>query len=165
MAVQNLGNETTTIVSEGAELIIERVFDAPRDLVWRTLTDPKHIERWWGRTGSTTTVVEMDVRPGGTWRFINHAPGSQDYPFKGEYLEVVPPERVVQTFIFDVEGFNDQGAVETMTLEDLGDRTKMTVRSRYPSEEVLNGALSTGMSEGVVETYDRFAQLLAELGA
>ena len=97
--------ETTTVYTEGQDLVMERVFDAPRDLVWKVITDPERITNWWGPHGYTTTVEEMDVRPGGRWRFIQHTTGGEDVPFKGEYLEVVPPERVVQTFIFDVEPF------------------------------------------------------------
>lgn len=163
MATQNLGNETTTVTTEDAELVIERVFDAPRELVWKAYTEPEHIQRWWGPHGTTTTVVEMDVRPGGTWRFVNHGPDGQDAPFKGEYLEVVPPERLVQTFIFDVEGFNDQAAAETLTLEALDGRTRVHARSRYPSVEALQGALSAGMVGGLIETYDRLDQLLTAL--
>jgi uncharacterized protein YndB with AHSA1/START domain len=165
MMKRNLGDATTTVVAEGAELVLERVFDAPRELVWATFTEPEHVQRWWGPKGTTTTVVEMDVRPGGGWRYINHGPDGQDSPFKGEYLEVVPHERIVQTFVFDVEPFNAQSAVETLTLEDLGGRTKVRVRSRYPSQEALDGALSAGMTQGAVESYDRFAHLLAELAA
>ena len=99
----------------------------------------------------------MDVRPGGRWRFIQHTTGGEDIPFKGEYLEVVPPERVVQTFIFDVEPFNNEAAITTLTLEDLGGRTKVTSRDRFPSVESLEGALSTGMVGGAIQTWDRLA--------
>ena len=111
------------------------------------------------------TVEEMDVRVGGRWRWIAHASDGNDAPFKGEYLEVVPPERVVRTEIFDVEPFNAPGmaAVETMTLEDLGDgRTKLVSRSRFPSVDVLEGALSTGMIGGALEAYDRLAEEIAQ---
>jgi uncharacterized protein YndB with AHSA1/START domain len=163
MMKPNLGDATTTVVAEGTELVMERVFDAPRELVWAAFTEPEHVQRWWGPKGTTTTVVEMDVRPGGKWRYINHGPDGQDAPFKGEYLEVVPYERVVQTFVFDVEPFNAQSAVETLTLEDLGGRTKVHTRSRYPSRETLDGALSAGMTQGAVESYDRLAHVITEL--
>lgn len=162
MAVQQLGNERTTAYTVGPELVMERVFDAPRDLVWKVLTDPERITNWWGPHGYTTTVVEMDVRPGGRWRWINHTTGGEDAPFKGEYLEVVPPERIVQTQIFDVPGFDDKPAVNTMTLEDLGGRTKLVVHSRFPSIEELEGALATGMVRGALETYDRLADEIAK---
>ena len=154
--------ETTTVYTEGQELVMERIFDAPRDLVWKVMNDPTRVTNWWGPHGHTTTVEEMDVRPGGRWRWINHTTGGEDAPFKGEYLEVVPPERIVQTQIFDVPGFDDRAAINTITLEDLGGRTKVTTRSQFPSIEDLEGALSTGMVGGAIQTWDRLADELTK---
>jgi uncharacterized protein YndB with AHSA1/START domain len=162
MAVKQLGNERTKVWTEGQELVLEREFDAPRELVWKVMTDPSRISNWWGPNGYTTTVVEMDVRPGGKWRFINHTTGGEDVPFRGEYLEVEPPRRLVQTFIFDVPGFDDRPSIETMTLEDLGGRTRAVARSRFPSVEDLEGALATGMVGGALQTYDRLAAEIAK---
>jgi uncharacterized protein YndB with AHSA1/START domain len=162
MAVQQLGNERTTVYTDGLELVMERVFEAPRDLLWKVMTDPERVTHWWGPHGYTTTVVEMDVRPGGRWRFINHTTGGEDVPFKGQYLEVVPPERIVQTFIFDVPGFDDRAAIETLTLEDLGSRTKVVLRDRFPSVEDLEGAVASGMARGAIETWDRLEALVAD---
>ena len=161
MAVQQLGNERTMAYAQGDELVFERVFEAPRELVWSVVTDPARMTNWWGPRGYTTTVVEMDVRVGGKWRFIQHTTGGEDVPFKGEYIEVEPPERLVQTFIWDVPGFDDRVSYETMTLEDLGGRTKMTARSRFPSVEDLQGALANGMTGGALDTYDRLAEEIA----
>ena len=154
--------ETTTVYTDGEYLVMERIFDAPRELVWKVITDPDRITDWWGPHGYTTTVVEMDVRPGGHWRFINHTTGGEDVPFKGEYLEVVPPERLVQTFIVDVDGLREEAAITTLTLEDLGGRTKVTNRDRFPSADTLEGALSSGMVRGAIETWDRLASELAK---
>jgi uncharacterized protein YndB with AHSA1/START domain len=154
--------ETTAIYTEGQDLVMERTFDAPRELLWQVMTDPERVTNWWGPHGYTTTVEVMDVRPGGRWRWINHTTGGEDVPFKGEYLEVVPPERLVQTEIFDVPGFDDKPAINTMTLEDLGTRTRLVVRSRFPSIEDLEGALSTGMVGGAIQSWDRLADELAK---
>lgn len=163
MAVQQLGNERTTAYADGQELVFERVFDAPRALIWRVMTDPARVTNWWGPRGYTTTVVEMDVRPGGRYRWINHTTGGEDAPFKGEYLEVDPPSRMVQTQIFDVPGLDDHVAINTMTLEDLGDgRTRMVSRSTFPSVEDLQGALAMGMIGGALDTYDRLAEELSK---
>lgn len=163
MAVQQLGNERTTAYADGQELVFERVFDAPRELVWRVMTDPARVTNWWGPRGYTTTVVEMDVRPGGHYRWINHTTGGEDAPFKGEYLEVDPPARMVQTQIYDVPGLEDHVAVNTMTLEDLGGgRTRMVSRSSFPSVEDLQGALAMGMIGGALDTYDRLAEEIAK---
>jgi uncharacterized protein YndB with AHSA1/START domain len=157
MAIEQLGNERTTAYADGADLVMERIFDAPRELVWQVMNDPARVTNWWGPVGYTTTVEEMDVRPGGRWRWINHTTGGERAPFKGEYLEVEPPSRSVRTFIFDVPGFDDRAAVETMVLEDLGGRTKVIARTRFPSAEDLEGALATGMIGGALQRYDRLA--------
>jgi uncharacterized protein YndB with AHSA1/START domain len=162
MAIEQLGNERTTAYVDGQDLVMERVFEAPRELVWKVMNDPELVTRWWGPKGYTTTVEEMDVRPGGRWRWINHTTGGEHAPFRGEYLEVVPPERVVRTSYFDVPGFDDRPAIETMILEDLGDRTKVTARSRFPSIEDLEGALAVGMIGGALDSYDRLADVIAE---
>jgi uncharacterized protein YndB with AHSA1/START domain len=162
MAVQQLGNERTTAYADGQELVFEKVLDAPRELVWRVMTDPERVTNWWGPRGYTTTVVEMDVRVGGTWHWINHTTGGEDAPFRGEYLEVDPPSRIVQTQIFDVPGFDDRAAINTITLDDLGGRTKLVARSRFPSVEDLQGALAMGMIGGALETYDRLAEEIAK---
>ncbi len=107
----------------------------------------------------------MDVRVGGAWRWIGHGPDGQDAPFKGEYLELVSPERLVQTEIFDVRGFDDRAALNTLTLEDLGGRTKLVARSRFPSVEDLEGALATGMVGGALETYDGLADSVVRSAA
>ena len=156
-------DDTTTVFSEGADLVWERTFDAPRELVWAAFMDPERVPRWWGPHGSTARVVEMDVRPGGRWRYISHAPDRDDVPFMGEYLEVEPPERFKWTFIVDIDGMRDHVGVETFTFEQVDGRTKMTSRSHFPSVDELEGAVATGMIKGGVETWDRFAAMLAEV--
>ncbi len=154
--------ETTAIYSEGGDLYFERTFDAPREAVWKALTDPAAIPMWWGKHDSTTTVVEMDVRPGGTWRYISSAPDREDVTFYGEYLEVTPPSGYRWTFMFDVEGVGPQGGPETFRLEEVEGGTKVTSIGHMGSEEVLEGALAVGMVGGALETWDRLAALLAK---
>ena len=154
--------ESTTIYSEGGDLVFERTFDAPRELVWKAFTDPERIPRWWGPKGSTTTVAEMDVRPGGKWRYESSAPHRDDVVFYGEYLEVTPPEGFKWTFMFDVEGVGPQGGPETFTFEDVDGRTKVTSIGHMGSPEIIEGALATGMVGGAIETWDRLEALLAE---
>jgi uncharacterized protein YndB with AHSA1/START domain len=160
--IERFRNDTTTVFSDDADLVWQRTFDARRDLVWAAFMDPERIPRWWGPHGSTATVVEMDVRPGGKWRYISHAPGRDDVPFMGEYLEVEPPERFKQTFIVDIDGMRDHVGVETYTFEDVGGKTRLTSRSHFGSVEELEGALATGMIAGGVETWDRFEAMLSE---
>jgi len=155
-------NETTAVYQDGTDLVFERTFDAPRDRVWKAFTDPESIPRWWGPHGTTTTVVEMDVRPGGRWRYVSRAADRDDVTFYGEYLEVKPPERYEWTFMFDVEGIGPQGGPETFTFEDLGGKTKVVSVGHFGSVEALEGALSTGMVGGAIETWDRLAAELAK---
>ncbi len=162
MAIERFRNDTTLVFSEATDLVWERTFDAPRDLVWAAFTDPDRIPRWWGPHGTTATVVEMDVRPGGRWRFISRAPDRDDVPFMGEYLEVEAPARFKQTFIVDIDGMREHVGVETYTFEDVGGKTKLTSRSEFGTIEALEGAVATGMIAGGVETWDRFEAMLAE---
>jgi len=154
--------ETTTIYSEGGDLVFERTFDAPRELIWKAFTEPERIPRWWGPKGSTTTVAEMDVRPGGTWRYVSSAPDREDVVFYGEYTEVTPPSGYTWTFMFDVEGVGPQGGPETFTFEDVDGKTKVTSVGHMGSPEVIEAALATGMVAGAIETWDRLEALLAE---
>ncbi len=149
--------DTTTIYSEGGDLVYERTFDAPREMVWKAHTDPQLIGRWWGPHGTTTKVGEMDLGPGGKWRYVSSAPDRDDIEFYGEYLEIVPPERIRWTFMFDVEGVGPQGGPETLTLDDAGGKTLMRAISHMGSAEVIDAALATGMTQGAIETWDRLA--------
>jgi uncharacterized protein YndB with AHSA1/START domain len=143
------------------EIVITRIFDAPRELVFRVSMDPTLIPRWWGPARIGITVEKMDVRPGGTYRFVQHGPDGSEVGFHGEYREVVLPERVVQTFEF--EGMPGHVALETSTFEDAGGRTKLTITELFESVEDRDGMLQSGMEEGLTETHDRLAALLAEL--
>jgi uncharacterized protein YndB with AHSA1/START domain len=161
MAVRELGNERTRVYVDGLDVVFERVFDAPRELVWKVYTEPDRIARWWGTHGSTTEVVEMDLRVGGRWHYISHAPDREPIGFLGEYLEVVPPERIRRTFGVDVPGF--QSGNETMTLEDLGDgRTRITERGHFGSVEEIEQQVGIGMVEGALGMYDRLADEIAK---
>ena len=160
--IERFRNDTTHVYSDATDLVWERTFDASRERVWKAFTDRELIPRWWGPHGTTTTVVEMDVRVGGTWRYINHAPDRPDVPFMGEYLAVDPPKSFTWTFIVDIDGMRDHGGRESFTFEEVGGQTKLTSRSHFPSMEELEGMLATGMIKGGVETWDRFAVLLAE---
>jgi uncharacterized protein YndB with AHSA1/START domain len=153
---------TTTIYSEGGDLVFERTFDAPRALVWRALTDPALIPRWWGKHGTTTTVVEMDVRPGGRWRYVNGAADRADVTFYGEYLTVDAPKAYSWTFLFDVEGVGPMGGPEDHTLTEVPGGTLLRSVGHMGSPEAIDGALASGMVEGALETWDRLEALLTE---
>lgn len=144
------------------EITMSRVFDAPRELVFQVSNDPKHIPHWWGPRRLTTTVEQMDVRPGGAWRFIQRDPAGNEFAFHGNFLEIDPPQRVVQTFNF--EGIPPgHEVVETVTFEDLGGKTRMTTVDRFKSLEDLRGMVESGMESGAVESVERLEELLEKL--
>jgi uncharacterized protein YndB with AHSA1/START domain len=146
-----------TVLSD-REMVMIRVFDAPRELVFEAHTNPSLIPKWWGPRNLTTVVDKMDVRPGGLWRYVQRDAEGNEYAFHGEYREVVPPERLTWTFEF--EGMPGQVAVETASFEDEDGKTRITVQSRFDSREALEGMLQSGMEEGAIETWDRLAELV-----
>jgi uncharacterized protein YndB with AHSA1/START domain len=153
--------DTTAIYSEGTDLVFERTFDAPRALVWKAFTDPDLVPRWWGPHGTSTTVVEMDVRPGGSWRYISSAPDRDDVAFYGEYLEVTPPESFRWTFMFDVDGVGPMGGPETHRFTEIDGRTTIKSTGHYDAIEAIDASLASGMIAGAIETWDRLESLLA----
>ena len=104
----------------------------------------------------------MDVRAGGTWRYVSSGPDREDVSFFGEYLEVAPPERITWTFLFDVDGQGPQVGPETFVLEEVEGGTKVTSTAHMGSPEIIDAALATGMTKGAIETWDRLAALLAK---
>ena len=143
------------------EIHIERVFEAPRERVFAIYTDPELIPEWWGPRGTSAIVDEMDVRPGGSWRFVIRNSDGSETGFRGTYREVVAPERIVQTF--EWEGMPGHVSVETATFEDLGDRTRVTTTSIFHTTEERDGMLGSGMEGGLQETYARLDELLERL--
>lgn len=143
---------------EKQEIVITRDVDAPRDLAFKTLTDPSLIPQWWGPKSLTTTVDKMDVRPGGIWRYVQRGPDGNEYAFHGVYHEIVPPDRLVYTFEF--EGMPGHVLLETVTFEEHDGKTTLTDKSVFQTVEDRDGMLKSGMEEGAAETMDRFAELL-----
>jgi uncharacterized protein YndB with AHSA1/START domain len=143
------------------EIVITRTFDVPRDLVFDAWTDPTHIGQWWGPRGFTTTTHEMDVRPGGVWRFTMHGPDGVDYPNRIVYIEVVRPERLVYDHGSDDPADPNQFHV-TVTFAKQGDKTKLTMRSVFVSVEERDRAKEFGAVEGGKQTLARLAEFLAQ---
>jgi uncharacterized protein YndB with AHSA1/START domain len=157
----NRDSFTVTTPSD-REIRMTRLFNAPRDLVFEAMTKPEHVREWWGRLGDgySVPVCEVDLRVGGKWRFVNRHPRGEA-AFHGEYHEVAPPDRVVFTEIF--EAFPDSVSVVTAELTEEGSQTRLTATVRYPSPEVREMVLGTGMSTGAGISYDRLEDLVAEL--
>jgi uncharacterized protein YndB with AHSA1/START domain len=140
---------------------IERIFNAPRERVWRAMTDPELLAQWWGR-GNKVVVEKFELERGGHWRFVEHSDHGV-HGFEGRFAEIVPPERVVQTFEWD--GMPGHTCLETMTLEDLGDgRTRLVTTSLFLTAEDRDGMLQSGMEGGVNESYAALDRLLATMG-
>ena len=156
-------SSTTTKVTlpSDTEILVTREFDAPRDVVFAVMTDPNLIPQWWGPRSDAITVDKMEVRPGGKWRFVAKQPDGTTYAFRGEYREIVPAEKIVQTFEF--EPMAGHISVETATLTDLPDgRTLFTTRSVFASKEDRDGMVQSGMESGLRETYERLDEVLAK---
>jgi uncharacterized protein YndB with AHSA1/START domain len=152
---------TVTLPSD-QEIVLTREFDAPRDLVFKAFTSCDHLKHWWGQAGSTITDCRMEFRPGGAWRMIERDASGQEWGFGGEIREIVPPEKIVQTFEFD--GMPGHVSVDTLVLEDLGaSRTRLVTTSLFSSVEDRDGMIQSGMEKGASESYDRLAAYLETL--
>jgi uncharacterized protein YndB with AHSA1/START domain len=144
------------------EVVITRTFDAPRDLVFKTITDPALIPEWWGPRRLKTTVAEMDVRRGGTWRFIQTDTDGSEFGFRGVYHDITAGESVVQTFEF--EGVPGHVILSTYRLEEADGKTTLIGQSVFQSLEDRDGMVASGMEYGAREMMDRLAELLEKAG-
>ena len=146
------------------EIVISRVFNAPRQLVWDAWTKPEYVARWFGADGWTVPVCEIDLRPGGTYRYVMRSAEGQEVIMRGVYREVVAPERLVSTEVF--EGFSEVGyrpeddTVSTAVLTERDGKTTWTGTIVYPSKEIRDGALATPMEEGMNGSFDRLDAVL-----
>ncbi len=157
-AVKQAGNIATLTKLGDREIRTERILDASRDRVWVAFTDPRLVAQWWGR-GNDVDIERLEVERGGHWRFVEHAPeGPQG--FEGRFREVVRPSKLVQTFEWD--GMPGYVAINTATFEDLGGgRTKVVTTVLFHTKEECDGMLSSGMKQGLDQSYAALDKLLA----
>jgi uncharacterized protein YndB with AHSA1/START domain len=165
MAVSRVANNSDTFqvtTPSDREIRLTRLFDAPRRLVFEAMTKPEHIGRWWGRLTDehSVTVCEMDLRPGGAWRFVGRGPRGE-YAFHGVCREVAAPDRLVFTEIYDP--FPDAESVVTSLFTEENGKTRLTVTVIYPSVDVRDMVMKTGMAGGAAISYDRLEDLVGEL--
>ena len=164
VAATSRGTAKVTLPADD-QILITREFAAPRELVYEACTTPELVRKWWGAEMGETTHAEIDLRVGGKWRYVGVANEGFEVAFHGEYREIVPNEKVVSTEAY--EGIPDPDAnatVNTITFEDLGGRTRMTVLVQCPSREVRDAIIESGMETGMQKSYDaleRVAQSLA----
>jgi uncharacterized protein YndB with AHSA1/START domain len=154
------------------ELVLTRVFDAPRKLVYKVWTDPKHVSKWWGPECFTAPVCEIDLRPGGVYLYVMRSPEGMDFPVKGKFIEIVANERLVYSDdSFEQQDmwrmmlgktlpnvdFSSLQSIITVTFEDAGDKTKLTLVTRFISNEVRDAMVQMQMAEGWSQSLDKFA--------
>ena len=144
------------------EIRMTRRFNAPRRLLFEAMTKPEHVKQWWGLLGEgyLVPVCEIDLRVGGAWRFVNRHPRGEA-AFHGEYREIIPPSRLVFTEIY--EPFPDAVSVVTSEFSEHEGKTTLTVAVRYPSREVRDMVIASGMAKGAGTSYDRLEDHVAEL--
>jgi len=144
------------------EIVVTRIVDAPRHLVFEAWTNPKHLPQWMlGPPGWTMPVCEIDLRPGGKWHFVWRQSDGTEMEMRGVYKEVTPPERVVSTESWGPEW---PETINTLTLTEEGGQTRVTNRVLYPSKEARDAALKTGMKEGMDQSFNTLDKYLASLG-
>lgn len=159
-AEANMHNPTTITTLSDTEVRIEREFDAQRALVWEAYTDPELMAQWLGPRRLTMTVQEMDVRPGGVYRYTHRSSDSGPFVFFGEFLEVEPPRLLVQTFQFETNEHPE--SIDRVEFQELdGDRTRIVVTASFDSIEARDAMLDSGMEKGVNEGYEKLDELLA----
>ena len=164
MPASLVGNSATFTVTTPSdrEIVITRLFDAPRHLVFEVMTKPEHVKRWWGILDErySVPVCEIDLRPGGKWRFQGRGPMG-DVGFHGEYREIAPPDRLVFTEIYDP--FPDAGSLVSAVFTEEAGKTRITVTCTYPSLEVRDAVVNSGMERGAAISYDRLDDVAREL--
>jgi uncharacterized protein YndB with AHSA1/START domain len=153
---------TAVVTLPGDTLIkITREFAAARELVWRAWTEPDLVKRWWGGRRGTVDSAEIDLRVGGTWRYVMTANGGFEVGFHGEYREIVPNERIVSTEVF--EGMPDASALNTLTLTEQDGRTTLTILVEHASQEHRDLHINSGMEGGMQEGMDLLEQVAVSL--
>lgn len=142
------------------DILMTRVFNAQRHLVFDAFTQPEHVRQWWGPRNTKVTFCEIDLRVGGTWRFVLEDEGT-DVAFNGVYREIARPDRLVNTEVFEM--FPDNVGLVTMVLTEENGKTTATVTTEYESKAVRDSVIESGMESGAAESYDRMEELLATM--
>jgi uncharacterized protein YndB with AHSA1/START domain len=158
----NHADGTTLELPTDREILITRAFNAPAHVVYEAITNPEYVKRWWApKSRGEILSCDADVRVGGAWRNRMRTSNGYEVGFSGTFLELDPPHRIVQTEVFDP--FPDAGSVVTVTLDEVAGCTTMTSRTLYPSKEVRDQVIASGMEGGMRESYLQLADLVAAL--
>jgi uncharacterized protein YndB with AHSA1/START domain len=156
-------NELTVTTPSDREIVMIRVFDAPRDLVFEAHSSCEHMSNWWGPRRYEISSCEMDFRPGGAWRIVHRGADGDEHGFRGEFREIVRPERIVWTF--EYEGMPGHVSVQTAMFEEHDGKTTLTSTAVFDSREERDGMLESGMESGAAEAMDRLDEYLEVLRA
>jgi uncharacterized protein YndB with AHSA1/START domain len=160
MAMTSSGTATVSLPTD-EQILITREFDAPRHLVYEAFTTPELVKRWWSANRGEVTVAEIDLRVGGTWRYVMVTDDGVEVGFHGEYREIVPNERLVSTEVF--EGMPDAEAVNTMTLAEADGRTTLTILVQHQSKAHRDAHIESGMEDGMQDAMDLLEQVAVSL--
>jgi uncharacterized protein YndB with AHSA1/START domain len=155
--MKNTGTLQVTTPTD-REIVLTRVFDAPRRLVFDAFTKPELLKRWFGPRGWSLVVCEVDLKVGGAFRFVLRSPDGKDMGMRGVFREIAPPERFIHVESFD--DFPGESQITTLLVEQAG-QTTLTATVLYPSQEIRDAVINSGMEHGAAETYDKLAELLA----
>jgi uncharacterized protein YndB with AHSA1/START domain len=143
------------------QILITREFDAPKHLVYKAYTTPELVRRWWTAKRGEMTVAEIDLRVGGTWRYVMIAHGEMEVGFHGEYQEIVPNERIVSTEVY--EGMPDAAALDTLTLTEADGRTTLTILVQHEKKEHRDAHIESGMEDGLQDALDLLEEVAVSL--
>ena len=160
MPVPTSGTATVTLPTD-EQILITREFDAPKHLVFKAFTTPELVKQWWHANRGEMTVAEIDLRPGGRWRYVAVADGGMEVGFHGEYREIVPNERIVSTEIY--EGMPGAEAVNTMTLTEADGRTTLEILVQHASKEHRDAHIESGMEAGMQDAMDLLEEVAVSL--
>jgi uncharacterized protein YndB with AHSA1/START domain len=160
MAVTSSGTAKVTLPADD-QILITREFDAPRELVFKAWTTPELVARWWAGERGKVTSIDIDLRVGGTWRYVMEATAGFEVAFHGEYHEIVPSERLVNTEVF--EGMPDAAALDTMTLTEEDGRTQLHMLVQHTCKEHRDAHINSGMEDGMQEAMDALERVAVSL--
>jgi uncharacterized protein YndB with AHSA1/START domain len=160
MGVASSGTATVTLPAD-EQILITREFDAPRNLVYKAWTTPELVKQWWSAKRGEVTVADIDLRVGGTWRYVMVADGGFEVAFHGEFREIVPNERIVATEVY--EGMPDAEALNTLTLTEVDGRTVLEILVQHSSKEHRDAHIESGMEAGLQDALDLLEQVAISL--
>ena len=163
MATVSSGTATVTLPTD-EQILITREFDAPKDLVYKAYTSPELVSRWWPGKRGRMLICEIDLRVGGTWRYVMTCTGGAEVAFHGEYLEIVPDERIVATEVYEMAGDDADAVLNTVTFTELDGRTTLELLTQCPSHEIRDIIIDSGMEGGMQEGMDLLEEIAISLG-